>query len=287
MVSSVKASTPSLSFDQVGFFPTDTSAFLTGEASNATDVELFDNGTSVESTVASSGEWSIDKVPLVPGLNVFTGIATDAAGNASPIEQDSFTIQTGIEGQPWTTYEAEHDAAGNLRSEVFVASNGSILSKDDVTNLADGDHVVSIRRSFTHDDDRPYSEADLYSSDYSVLKRQTFFGPSANDIAGFVNGLTIHSILNDHMTGGGNDETFIFKPYFGSDTVEDFKFGGARHDILSLPSADLATFADVLKNTAMTHGHAVINVNAANEIILLNVTKAELAANKADFKFHA
>lgn len=65
----------------------DTTPTITGTAEANSTVELFDGGTSVGTTIAdASGNWTFTpSSPLIPAVYTITAIASDAAGNVSPV----------------------------------------------------------------------------------------------------------------------------------------------------------------------------------------------------------
>ncbi len=101
-------------------------------------------------------------------------------------------------------------------------------------------------------------------------------------------GQTLTSTANDKFDAHGQaDTTFVFKPGFGQDIVQNFVTGGDAHDILSLPSADFASIAAVLRNTHTLDGSAVITDPTTHDTIkLVGVSKHDLKANPGDLTLH-
>jgi VCBS repeat-containing protein len=86
---------------------------------------------------------------------------------------------------------------------------------------------------------------------------------------------------NDRLAGMAGDDTFHFRSGFGNDMVLDFAVGTAEHhDTLDLRNLGFASVADVLAHTD-SGPNAVIHVGA-NDITVLNVSKAVLAAHDYD-----
>ena len=102
-------------------------------------------------------------------------------------------------------------------------------------------------------------------------------------------GQTLTSQFHDTFVNqAAADTTFVFDPGFGHDTIKNLLYGGPNHDTVALPSADFASFAQVLHDTQNTPSGAVIHDNTSGDTILLaGVSKTEVAHHKADFGFHA
>jgi Ca2+-binding RTX toxin-like protein len=85
---------------------------------------------------------------------------------------------------------------------------------------------------------------------------------------------------NDTLTGNGGQDTFVFKPNFGHDTITDFNTAA---DTIEIDNTLFANFADLLAHTTDVAGNAVIALDANNTITLSGVLKAALA--QSDFHF--
>jgi hypothetical protein len=112
-------------------------------------------------------------------------------------------------------------------------------------------------------------------------------------IIGAQSDLTLTSVGDDVMTGGGSSETFVFNPIFGSDKITDFAAhdSGGSHDTISLSTTDFANFAIVLNDATASGaggGNTTIVSTTTHDALTLNgVTTSELATLSADFAFHA
>ena len=81
------------------------------------------------------------------------------------------------------------------------------------------------------------------------------------------------STVNQVLTAGVANDTFVFNANFGQDVVTDFDL---NHDVLAL------------SHTLFTHdtaAGAVITVDAHDTLTLLGVTTAQLASHPSDFHF--
>jgi hypothetical protein len=105
-------------------------------------------------------------------------------------------------------------------------------------------------------------------------------------ITGAADGLTLHSIGQDVMTGGGVRETFAFTPGFGRDEISDFVVGGPDHDTIDLSATRYRSLAGLLSHTTMgDDGSATIHLNPHDAITIDGVSKAQLKAHPQDVAF--
>ncbi len=119
------------------------------------------------------------------------------------------------------------------------------------------------------------------------MKVETLYNDDGTtSVTGFMNGVTLKSVRDDIMTGGGSRETFSFAPHFGQDEIADFQVHGPGHDFISLSTQDFASVGQVLNHTWNVDGNAVIHIGLRQTITLENVDAAELRANPQDFKLH-
>ena len=71
------------------------------------------------------------------------------------------------------------------------------------------------------------------------------------------------------------------------ETITNFHAAGPDHDTLIMPHADFANLADVIRNTTMSHGNAVIHdPNGGSTMTLMGVSKTELQSHPHDFSFN-
>ena len=70
-------------------------------------------------------------------------------------------------------------------------------------------------------------------------------------------------------------------------TITNFHVAGNSHDTVLLPHADFANMADLLRNTTMSGGNALIqDPNGGESLTLMGVTKTEMKAHPHDFAFN-
>ena len=104
-----------------------------------------------------------------------------------------------------------------------------------------------------------------------------------------VNGTSHNDTFNDvghgvTIFGGGGQDTFVFKPGFGSATLADFN---VSQDIINVDHSLFASVTALLDSAqSINHGQDTLITDAANDkMTLLHVTPAQLQAHSADFHF--
>ena len=90
---------------------------------------------------------------------------------------------------------------------------------------------------------------------------------------------------NDSLTGGTGDDTFIFKPNFGLDAVQDFKDTANENDIIEFSTSVFADFAAVQAAMSQVGADVLITFDASNTVTLKSVTLSNLGAD--DFRLVA
>ena len=97
--------------------------------------------------------------------------------------------------------------------------------------------------------------------------------------------------LNFTETGDQAHTQFVFLQDSNAQNIAqkitNFHVDGNSHDTVLLPHADFANMADLLRNTTMSGGNAVIHdPNNGATLTLMGVTKTEMKAHPHDFAFH-
>ncbi|WP_165361300.1 beta strand repeat-containing protein [Lichenibacterium ramalinae] len=185
-----------------------------------------------------------------------------------------------------------------------VAADGSFAFRDKV-----GPHLQGFITATETDGvgattsvQTPYSlQAGIKGAGF--VAQQVLFNPDGSEAIGLTNlhrdgsstvkvgdgGQTFQTdFFTTFLNGSAPDNTFVFNQGHGLSVVDGFRANGTDHDTISLPSADFANVADVLRNTHNTAGGAAITDPVSGDTIrIAGVSKAELKANPGDFKFHA
>ena len=149
--------------------------------------------------------------------------------------------------------------------------------------------VTDETAAFTNLKNTPYPNI---TENFTDSQNITFKSYSADGTLG-VHGTyqTTENHLSATETGDQIHSQFVFSQATDAasvtQTITNFHVDGNSHDTLSLPHADFASMADLLRNTTMSGGNAVIqdpNNNAT--LTLMGVTKTEMKAHHGDFSFH-
>jgi Ca2+-binding RTX toxin-like protein len=85
------------------------------------------------------------------------------------------------------------------------------------------------------------------------------------------------------LTGGAGNDTFVFAPNFGNDTITDFKAAGAGQNYIQFSSSVFDNFASVLAHAAQDGADVVITADAGNTLTLKNTQLSAL--QQSDFHF--
>lgn len=118
---------------------------------------------------------------------------------------------------------------------------------------------------------------------YGTPGNDTIDGHAGNDtiVAGNGDDYIIGDTGDDDLTGGSGADTFVFRPGFGHDTIEDFT--SSQSDIIEISSSLFVDYNDVMAHATTVGSNVVITYDAADTITLKNMTLANLHAT--DFHF--
>ena len=111
------------------------------------------------------------------------------------------------------------------------------------------------------------------------------YGHAGNDAlsAGGGNDYLNGGTGNDTLTGGAGDDRFVFRTGDGFDTITDFSPGSGSGDTIELHGYDVTSFAALQPLMSQVGADTVIQFDVENQIVLHNVTMAQL--NSGDFLF--
>jgi Ca2+-binding RTX toxin-like protein len=93
------------------------------------------------------------------------------------------------------------------------------------------------------------------------------------------NDIFVSSPANETFTGVGGNDTFVFTPGFGQDTITDFHPG----DTIQIDHTIFADFNSLISHAQTVGANTVITDAASNSITLAHIALANLHAN--DFHF--
>ena len=139
---------------------------------------------------------------------------------------------------------------------------------------------------------RYYAFTDTNAPDGTLLTQELDRNSGGHLLGIETSGQTVTSSYYDTFVvdvadGAAGNNTFVFDPGFAVDTVHYFSATGRNHDTLSLASSDFNNIAAVLRDTQDgPHGLTITDPTSHDQIRLLGVTKAQLAANPKDIAFH-
>ena len=153
--------------------------------------------------------------------------------------------------------------------------------------ISNGDFTYSYANGSYFDNKIFSSFVDKYDANGDLLTHveNNNDGSHAQEID--ANGQTVKALGTDTFADYANKTSFVFSPGFGQEAIYGFQATGAAHDTLHI-SSSAGTLAQVLsKATSDGQGGTTLNLGANDTIDLVNITKAELKANKHDFSFSA
>jgi VCBS repeat-containing protein len=276
---------------------------------------LFANGNlgsfSSNGYVEFLGLASFDKVVLGTGANAFeidnisagaihAELAAPLAGTLTVSDADiGDTLTASVSGDATVEYNGSTELPANVDFSALVAasaikfdsvtSNGGTEVLDwtyDPTNpnldfLKAGDTLTITYQTQVNDGHGSVGGQPLTVSivgtdpTASMSQFQVVSGTSQNDTFNNVgNGVTIF--------GGGGQDTFVFKPGFGTATIGDFNVSA---DTVNIDHTLFASVTALLASAQPVNGgHDTVITDIANDkITLVNVTPAQIQAHATDF----
>jgi hypothetical protein len=75
---------------------------------------------------------------------------------------------------------------------------------------------------------------------------------------------------NDRLTGGRGNDTFVFAPGYGNDTITDFSRARGNRDIIDLSAFNFASFTDVLNRVVVNGADTVFNFGNGDTLTVQN-----------------
>jgi hypothetical protein len=264
----------SFEYDYAGGLPVGSKYFFTGVTGQPyTGYELDIDGSGQLAKYAFTG---------VSG-QAYTAYEYDYANGAFAGSRYFFTD---VVGQAYTGYEVDFDAANQLTRQAFTGVEGQPYSAYEYDYV--GGSLVGSKYQFTGITGQAYSSYEVDLDAAGMLALQVLNNnDGSHRIQGFQDHLTIGAILDDTITGGGADETFVFKPGFAKDTVTDFatRLAGTGHDTIQFAISQFADANAMIAHAADVGGNAVITAANGDQLTLLGVGVPQLQANPGDFKF--
>ena len=236
----------------------------------------FDNG----SGTPAYGELVLGHASDFSGqISGFTGTAPDTT-HSDAIDLKDISFGSNI------TFAYDDNAGTDTGGTLTIFGSGDTV--DSIT-FANGEYTTA---SFTLSSDGSGGTliTDPPTSTTPIAAATTSSSDSAATLIGGSNGnntITGGDILigggpaNQSLTGTGNNDSFVFTPGFGHDTITNFQ---PTTDVLQI---DHSVFANVQALLAATqddgHGNVVITADAHDSIMLQHVTVAQLQVHQSDF----
>lgn len=158
----------------------------------------------------------------------------------------------GVANTSYTSYTAGYGSNGSSVLQEFVSTNGT----ENIRGVA-ADHLTFI---------------------------STAAGETVATSTGQAFNFNFGANTNAVLSGGGNNETFVFSPGFGHQTVTDFvpnADSASQHDAIAFTSGAFSSFADLLNHATQSGSGTVITDAAGDTLLLQHVALAHLTA--ADF----
>jgi hypothetical protein len=236
----------------------------------------FDNGTGTP----VYGELVLGNASGFSGqISGFTGTAPDTA-HSDAIDLKDISFGSNI------TFAYNDNAGTDTGGTLTIFESGGVV---DSIKFATGEFTTA---NFTLSSDGSGGTliTDPPTSTTTAGATTTLASDSAVTVAGGSNGNNIIAggdtmigggQANQTLTGNGNNDTFVFAPGFGHDTITNFQ---PATGVLQI---DHSVFANVQAILAATqgdgHGNAVITADLHDSITLQHVTVAQLQAHHSDF----
>jgi hypothetical protein len=161
-------------------------------------------------------------------------VAHALAGTSTFSTDADFSLQTGIQGQPFTDKETDSSADGLSSTDFYsLPGGGNYLTDTTVYNSNGGSTVRYVSGSYFNGLD--YNSESIQLSPSNKVLQETFYNNDGTHTEmALANHQTLIALGHDTMTAAGRDETFDFRTALRNETITDFKPRGAGHDILNI-----------------------------------------------------
>ncbi|HEX4766456.1 MAG TPA: hypothetical protein VH414_09285, partial [Lichenihabitans sp.] len=271
---------PSIAFDPTVSFSDPNTATLTGTVSDASgvkSVEIFEGTTDLGSATVdpNTGAWSFTN-GFAPGFH--TGLTALATGNdgVTASAPSNYDLTTGLHGYPFTAFQDSYAGDGyHLTGQTFFRRNGAVEMTVVNTPTTDGgfESLSSGGTAFRH---TPYfAVVDTYNASGQPVEEDVYYKDGHQTVQGLRPGQTLDSISNDTFYSKGGNNTFVFTPHFGADTITSFVLGGPRHDTISLPDSAASRLGAILNHaTTDAAGDTTLHLNGKDSITIQGVSVA-------------
>jgi hypothetical protein len=226
------------------------------------NLEIIDAAQSdkVEASFGFLGAFSGEALTLKSDGASGTRISLVASTFRAPAPGD--ILFTDVSGQAYSAYEKDY-ASGSLVDTIYDYNVGGAINSE------------------------TYNAKQVEDSPGNALMATTYYlANSGHVIVGAGNGLTLTSIFNDTMTGGGAADSFVFNAGFGQDTITDFAphETGTGHDFISLARSEFASIPAIESATTFSGGDAIIK--SGGDVLTIDGVTKWTTAFAGDFQLH-
>jgi len=93
--------------------------------------------------------------------------------------------------------------------------------------------------------------------------------------------MIVGNVGNNHLTGGGGNDTFVFEIHSGNDTITDFSRANGNKDKIDVSSYHFQNLADLFAHASAVgpnHGDTLIQLSQSDTITLEHILLANLKA---------
>lgn len=267
-------------------------AVLSGTAASTAGigtVELFAGTTDLGAArIGDEGHWSFRDVVGAGTQTDLHAVLTDAAGHQASASS-FYDLTLGIGGEPYTALQERYDPVGGaLLSQTAFQANGTVLFHADITAQDDGSIATTYTGAPAFIGQDRSSFTDSAAPDGTILNEVGYHDDGSRSVDILAAGQTVHAVFDDVFnTNAQGSTTVVFDPGYAADLITGFKVKGADHDVVSLPQSDFGSLADVLRNTAMVDGSALITDPASGDTVTLRgVSRADLAQHPHAITLH-
>ncbi len=284
---------PTLAFDPDVRLTKPGVAVLSGTAvapTGISSVEIFAGSTDLgAATVGAEGHWKFRDVIGAGSQADIHAVLTDSSG-LQTTASSFYDLTLGITGAPYTALQDHFDPVdGAFLGQTAFQKNGVVLFNSDFVPQDDGTSSTTYSGGTFLAGQDYASFTDTASADGTLLSEVKYNNDGSHTVDIYAPSQILQSDFNDTFNTNTQGATsFVFDPGFAADEINGFQLKGPGHDVVSLSQADFSSFADVLRNTQMLSGSAVISdPNSGDTVTLVGVSKAQIAHHQGDVAFHA
>lgn len=279
---------------------------LVGDAA-VSRVTISDNGTiDITAALATSEASVIDKLHNADGAAfhlAVSGSGTSVAANLPSLETlhshiVAISITTGNVSVGATTFAADRQALDKITGGFRIIDSAANVKThlaglaSDVANITRinlegaGTQALSVTAA------QDAADAALIAKIVAPFVLDVAVKAGVTTTTGHGNHLTIADVAGtDTITGGGTNETFIFKSGFGHAAITDAHshWTGSSHDVIDFAKGEFANFAALLSHATFSASGATITKGADHLTIDGFASKSAFTAGDTagDFKFLA